>query len=361
MNIITKAFAAMLAIGASGALAQSIPDGYPAGYSDTIEASKDEKGLLIYSNFPAAFWKPLTAAFNDVYPWIKVETANFDAEMWEKYKLEAKQNVRTADMITTVAPQHWVSFVEADNLEPYASPELPNLPDWSVPFKGLYTISAVPMPITWNKALVNPGPESMADIARMVQEDPERFRGKITLYDSGANPYGLAIIRNWLNHKGNDWSLLDVIGPMTRPERGGGSMREKIATGEYLISIFPSGLGVSVLEQPGTKATTDYTFPKDGTPLSLQSIGITKAASSPNSSKLLLDFILSKPGQIAFAQAGFTPYREDISEDEVPYYTLPMIREAVGEENLFIMSYAPEALAGTEELIERWTKTFRQK
>ena len=138
-------------------------------------------------------------------------------------------------------------------------------------------------------------------------------------------------------------------------------MREKTSTGEYLSIVFTSGLGISQLEAPGGKATLDYAFPKDGTPLSLQSIGITKTASSPNSAKLLLDFILSRPGQIAFAKAGFTPYREDISPDEVPFYTLPMIRDIVGEENLFIMSYTPEALAGTNELIERWVKTFRQK
>ncbi|WP_292056327.1 MULTISPECIES: extracellular solute-binding protein [unclassified Martelella] len=361
MNMRMTIAATLLAASTIGAKAQTVPEGYPADYARTIEASRDELGLLVYSNFPASFWEPLIEAFDEAYPWIKVETANFDAEMWEKYRLEAKQEVRTADIITTVAPEHWVQFVKDGHLEPYASPELPNLPAWSVPFEGLYTISAVPMPIVWNRALVNPGPQSLAELAEMVKADPDRWRNKITMYDAEVNPYGLAIMRNWLNHKDNDWSLFETIGPMTLPERGAGTMREKTSTGEYLSIVFTSGLGISQLEAPGGKATLDYAFPKDGTPLSLQSIGITKTASSPNSAKLLLDFILSRPGQIAFAKAGFTPYREDISPDEVPFYTLPMIRDIVGEENLFIMSYTPEALAGTNELIERWVKTFRQK
>ncbi|MGV0817198.1 hypothetical protein [Martelella sp. AMO21009] len=45
----------------------------------------------------------------------------------------------------------------------------------------------------------------------------------------------------------------------------------------------------------------------------------------------------------------------------MPFYTLPMIRDIVGEENLFFMSYKPEALAGTDQLIERWVKTFRRQ
>jgi iron(III) transport system substrate-binding protein len=360
MKMKAIALTALLAVAATGTRAQELPEGYPADYAQILEASRAEQGLLVYSNFPASFWEPLLTAFSEAYPWIKVETANFDAELWEKYRLEAQQGVRTADIITTVAPEHWVSFVEEGQLVPYASPELPNLPDWSVPFEGLYTISAVPMPIVWNRALVQPPPESLADIVAMVKADPEKWQNKITMYDSAANPYGLAIMRNWLNHKNDDWSLFEALGPVTLPERGAGTMREKTATGEYLAIIFTSGLGISQLEAPGGKATMDYTFPKDGTPLSLQSIGITKATASPNSARILLDYILSRPGQIAFAKAGFTPYREDIGPDDVPFYTLPMIRDMVGEENLFVMSYEPEALDGTEELIERWTKIFRR-
>lgn len=361
MHVRLMASAALIALGTTMAQAQSVPEGYPADYAKMIEASKSEQGVLVYSNFPASIWKPLIASFNQVYPWIKVETADFDAEMWEKHKLEAKQNVRTADLITTVAPEHWRNFVEEGYLQPYQSPELPNLPDWSVPLDGLYTLSTVPMPITWNRALVNPAPQTLADIVKMATENPDKWNGKITIYDSQVNPYGLAIIRNWLNHKNNDWSMFDAIGAMTRPERGGGAMREKVSTGEYLVSIFPAGVSVGAFESPGTKAVMDYGWAKDGTPVSLQSIGLTKAASSPNSARILLDYILSKPGQIAFSKGGFTPYREDISTDEAAFYTLSEIRDIVGEENLFIMSYAPEALAGTDDLVKHWVKVFRQK
>lgn len=78
---------ALMALSVVGARAQAVPAGYPEDYARMIEASKSERGLLIYSNFPASFWKPLTDAFNNVYPWIKVETGNFYAELWEKYRL----------------------------------------------------------------------------------------------------------------------------------------------------------------------------------------------------------------------------------------------------------------------------------
>lgn len=361
MNLRVTASAALIALGATMAQAQSVPEGYPTDYAQMIEASRSEQGVLVYSNFPASIWKPLITAFNEVYPWIKVETADFDAEMWEKHKLESKQNVRTADLITTVAPEHWRAFVEDGYLDAYQSPELPNLPDWSVPLDGLYTLSTVPMPITWNKALVNPAPESLADIVQMATDDPDKWNGKITIYDSEVNPYGMAIIRNWLNHRNNDWSMFEAIGPMTRPERGGGAMREKVSTGEYLVSIFPAGVSVSAFESPGVKAVMDYGWAKDGTPVSLQSMGVTKAASSPNSARILLDYILSKPGQVAFSKGGFTPYREDITTDEAAFYTLSEIRDIVGEQNLYIMSYAPEDLAGTDELVAQWKKVFRGK
>lgn len=77
-NPISRKLRNLLAVGAifaftSQAIAEP-PAYYPTDYSTTIEGSKSEAGLLIYSNISVTAWDPIIKAFNAEYPWITVQT-----------------------------------------------------------------------------------------------------------------------------------------------------------------------------------------------------------------------------------------------------------------------------------------------
>lgn len=353
----------------SAAVAQTgLPDGvpnyYPADYANIIEASRKEQGVLVYSNMAEYNWKPVIDGFNKLYPWLKVQTLDLDSDQFERYNAESASGARTCDMIATGAIDQWLSFLKRGQTIDYKSPESDHIPDWSKPLPGLYTVSADPMLIVYNKRILDPAraPKSIAGIAKLATEEKAKFNNKITTYNAAAGAFGLAINWFWTKHNPNAWQVLDSIGPLVRPERSSGPMLEKITTGEYTIGFFMSGIVLfPKMNDPARKALIGWSFIEDGTPVFMRGMALTKASPSPNGGKLLLDFILSHAGQVAFGKGGLTPYRPDVKKEEVPYQTYGSIAEAVGgEKNMVLISYDPEMLEKRDAFLAKWRKTFPQ-
>jgi iron(III) transport system substrate-binding protein len=327
--------------------------------ADLIEASKAETGLLIYSNLEPEYWTAALEKFNAQYPWIKVETTNMGGDLWEKYYAESSTSTRTADLVLTAGVDRWLEFAEKGEIIDYVSPEAGSLPDWSKPLPGLYTASVDPIIIAYNKFVVSEDkwPKSVADIAALAPD----YNGKVSTYDAAANPFGLSLFWTWGQNHPESWSQMEVIGAASRPERSAGTIRDKVISGEYALGMFLSGVNIPRLSAPEMSSIVGWAFPSDGTMLSMRGLALTKAASSPASAKLMMNFLLSRDGQIALAQNGLTPYRDDISNDDVPYYSLTAIREQVGEDNILIIKYDPELMANREAFSQKWSGAFFAK
>lgn len=327
--------------------------------AELAEASKAEAGLLIYSNLEPEFWTAALKKFNAQYPWIKVETTNMGGDLWEKYYAESSTSTRTADLILTAGVDRWLEFAEKGEIVDYVSPEASSLPDWSRPLPGLYTASVDPIIIAYNKFVVTEDkwPKSVADIAALAPD----YKGKVSTYDAAANPFGLSLFWTWDQNHPEGWSQMEAIGAASRPERSAGTIRDKVISGEYALGMFLSGVNIPRLSAPEMSSIVGWAFPEDGTMLSMRGLALTKAASSPASAKLMMNLLLSRDGQIALAENGLTPYRDDISNDDVPYYSLTAIREQVGEENVFIVEYDPELMTNREAFSQKWSAAFFAK
>lgn len=339
---------------AGPAWAQDVPEGYPDDYAQIIQAAQQENGLLVYSNVSALNWSSFLEFANSKYPWLRIETTD-DSNMWEKYYAEQSSGVRTADMVLASHPDQWLEFIARGQVDPYVTPEIDILPDWSMPAPGVYSAAADPYIMAHARAYFPDGdaPWSMRDTVEVIQNRPD-LAGKVTVMDPIGNLAGYAIWKAWLEVTPDGWELLEAIGPDIRPERSAGTVREKLYTGEYAIAVYSSGGGIPRYEEPEGRLLTEWGFATDGTPVLTRNVAITQAASSPNSARLLLDLILSKEGQIAFAAGGLTPYRDDISPDEVPYTTFSEIVERVGEDNVLFISPDPSILEGMEDFQARW-------
>ena len=336
--------------GAMPALAQVKDD--PA----VVEASKAEAGILVYSNLEPEFWEPVLKLFNEKYPWIKVEATNMGGDLWEKYYAESSTKTRTADLILTGGADRWLEFIDKGEAVPYVSPHTADLPEWSRPFPGLYSASTDPIIIAYNKFVVpaEKAPKSVADVAALAPD----LKGKISTYDAAANPFGLSLFWTWARDRSELWSLMEKIGPSARPERSAGTIRDKVLSGEYGVGLFLSGVNIPRLSRPDVEKLVGWTFPADGTPIVLRGLALTKAASSPNSAKLLLDTLLSRDGQIALAQNGVTPYRPDIKKGDVPFFSYGSIVEQVGEKNILIVGYDRDLVTNRDAFTARWKAAF---
>jgi len=355
-KLVRGALGALLAMMPAGAMAQSVPAGYPADYQQIIDAAKKEGGLLLYGNTAAALWAPFVKLASERYPFLKVETTD-DGQLWEKYYAENAAGVRTADLMMASHPDQWIAFVEKGQVEPYVSPESSHLPDWSKPFPGVYAASADPMIMAYSKVYFDgkEPPMSVAATVEALKADPQ-LKNKITAMDPDGNLMGLALWNAW--SKKNGWDLIEALGTNIRPERSAGTVREKILTGEYAVAIFTSGGGIPRWEEPANKALSGWGYATDGTPIVTRNIAITKAAKSPNSAKLFLDLMLTREGQIALSQGGLMPYRDDVAASDVKYGTFKSVTDAVGADNVLFISPNKDALVGIDESLAHWKKAL---
>lgn len=346
--------------------AEDLPDSYPESYGEIIEASRAEGKLLIYGNIAEYNWRYILEGFRARYPWIKVEIADLGpSTSFERYYSESSVGKHTADLIASGAPDGWHRLFQKGELLPYQSPEAPAAPEWSRPQPGLYTLSTDPMIIVFNKLLMpkDEWPDSLEDLEKLAEEHSGEYRNKLTTYNAASHSFAYDIHWAISKHLGDEaGEFFETVGSVTRPESGGSTMVEKVTSGEYVAGYFVSGITVFPrMDQAGRSKIMGWSLIKDGTPVFHRNIGITTASSSPNSAKLMLDYILSHEGQIAVGKGGLTPYRPDVTQQEVPYYSYSRIADEIGEENIVHVDYDPESYGQYDAFLARWQKAYRLK
>ncbi len=347
---------------ATAGMAQERPDYYPDAYDQLVEASRQESGLVIYSNMADNNWAPLIEGFRQSYPWINVETLDLGSgTVHSRWEAEAGSGSRTADLLVSGANDRWASYGQSERMMPYDSPEFSKLPDFANPYPGIAVLSADPLVLTYNTALLaeDQRPTGFTALTQMAAADPGAFDGRITMYDAARNPFPLAAWSTFLRIKGEEgWQQLRSIGPMTRVELSGGAMNEKIATGEYVVGVGVSGITIFPrLDQPGGEIL-GFAFPDDGTIMMLRGLGIPKEAANPNSAKLFFDYALSQEGQTLLGKGGLVPYRDDVDEAEVRY-TYQGIAEEIGADNMIEAGFDQRLITEGPAFIEKWNAALQ--
>jgi iron(III) transport system substrate-binding protein len=348
------AASAMLSLGAN---AQSTTDAL-------IAQSKTEDHLSIYSNVGTYNWKGITEAFAKRYPWIKVEALDIGpAEAFERYYAESAAGKHSADVVIAGSPSSWIRFVDKGEVEEVDAAEGATAPAWSRPFKGVYTFSTDPLIILYNKLVLpeNERPKSLAQLVKLVGTDPKKFQNKITTYDATGHPFAEAVHWQYTHTRGEDgWKILEALGPVSRPENAGGSMVEKVTTGEYSASYFMSGVSAFIrTAEAGRDKILGWSLIEDGTPVFVRGMAVTKKAVSKASARLFLEWALSHEGQVAIGKSGLTPYRADVKKDEVPFLTYQSIVDQIGEKNVIPILYDRAMVTESASFLARWKKTFK--
>jgi iron(III) transport system substrate-binding protein len=322
----------------------ALPSYYPADYAQIVDGSKKEGGkLLAYSIMSKTNWAPVIDEFKKRYSWIEIDAPDLDsATLFDRYYTEAAGNTRTADIVMTSPPDTWQEFIKRDEVLVYKSPEDGKVPEWSKLAPGVYTVSSDPMVFIYNKKLLSTPPKTMAELADMATKNAAQFTpGKIVTYEE-TNGTGFAANWFWAKKVGQDkaFELLGNIGK-TKPklESSAGRMVDATIAGETLVGYFVSA--ISVLPQlPKAAEVLGYSVIEDGMPLIVRGQAVTKKAQAPNSAKLLLDFVLSPAGQLAWAKGGLTAYRDDVKDEAAIH--LSKIAGQLGQDKLLPFSFDPE-------------------
>jgi iron(III) transport system substrate-binding protein len=319
-----------------------------------VEASRDEGSLVIYGNPSPDQWAPVIEAFGERYPWIEVETFDLGGtEAFQRYLSEESSGSATADMIVNTDGAGWLDLVERGQVLDYVDPELDSLPaERAVLAPGVFAWSYDPLVALFNTAALpeDDQPTSLAELAEMAEE----LSGRIgtPAIENGAAGLGA---HGYLDAHGEDgWAVLEQLGPHTRAEDGTGALLGKLQSGEYVASFFAGGATRALIDTTDTGELLNYRYFADATPLTARGIGVTTGGDSPNSAKVLVNYLLSEEGQTVSCAGGFTPYRDGVDCPQ----GIPAITEAIGEDNLIFATYPPDLPAAQADIRERWNAAF---
>lgn len=355
---------ALAVSGVAPSAARAQQAAYPADYTMIVEASKKEGSVLIYQNMNTDVWSEVKKGFEAKYPWLKVQTLDLEAnEVTQRYLAEKGSNRPTGDLLVTVGPDMWLDLDKKGEILPYISPEAGAYEPWSKPLPGVYTMTADPIIFLYNKALLKPGmvPTGMADLVAKAKAHPEIFKGKLTTYAANLNTFGYTVQYAMLKGHGDKiWDWYKELAAFTKPETGAGPMAEKVASGQYVLAYLTGSASSWVaVNAPGGDRLLGWSFIGDGTPIVPRAMAVPKGAARPNAAKLMLDYVLSREGQLAFAAKRRTIIRPDVSRDDAKgEYTYAAVEKEVGVGKMLNVPYAADMATGYDEFVKKWKAAF---
>jgi len=275
-----------------------------------IEGAKKEGELTYYSAMIVnQALRPLTAAFQAKYPFIKISYWRADSEEIEtKIAAEIRANNPVGDVIEGTGIGELA--VHAGLAQPIVSPELGAVPErfrdssrlW-VPTRMSYFAMA------YNTRLIAAGtqPKTYDDLL------DEKWRGKMAwplLSAIGAPLFVTNLRLAWGDEKA--MTYLRRLRAQNIVNFGAGNPRtlvDRVVAGEYPIALQIFAHHPLISAAKGAPVTTQLLAPVAS---SAGTLVIPKGSRHPYSAALLMDFLLSKEGQRILAAAEYLPVRPDV-------------------------------------------------
>ena len=171
--------------------------------------------------------------------------------------------------------------------------------------------------------------------------DPQ-WNGKIGM-DPGDYQWYIGIVSQFGKDRGLKF-MRSLAQQQIRWRSGHPLLLQLMAAGEFDLSVNYA----HTVEREKEKGTpVDWVSTLDPIPVDLHPVGIAAKAHNPNSAKLLMDFILSREGQMLLSKTARLPARPDV---EPPFPSLDPKR----------LKLMPIPLEGTTRILTDHVKEFRK-
>lgn len=336
------------------------------GLEAVVEASKSEGTMTIYSNWGEEFWPYVLEPFQARYPWIRIEYLDLGGnEILERYLIETSAGAKTGDFLQPTAADTVANLGGRGQFIDFKAADDALLPDIARTRPGVYAVALDAEVFGWNKILLDPKlvPTGLEDLASKVAANPGVFDGKIVGYPPHTVPSRNLIFYLLEQHHGPKfWDWMDIIAPKMKFLEGSAAMVEGIMSGTYLIALaFPLSQCITTSRDKARSALFDWGFHQGGQAVGGRFGGIPVASTTPNTARLLLDFMLSQEGQAATTFSGKMPVRSDLAPDTVApdAVTLKQIEEAVGADNIVPIDYNVDLEPGLAAFRKRFEQSLK--
>ncbi len=290
-----------------------LPPGYAPAYEATIRAAEDEGRLVIYSTTDTNVASFLVDDFRAMYPRIDVQYEDLnstvlhhrfiaESELGPHSRDESEARSGSADVLWSSAMDQQASLVSNGYALTYQSPESANIPDWARWKDQAFATTYEPIILVYNRNLLPAAevPQTRADLVRLLNADPDRFRGKVETYDIERSGVGFFLATQDVAASPTFWDLAKALHrAKARVQLTTDAMVRRVASGQAVLAY--NVLGSYALAQAQRNVSLGTVFLKDYTLVASRIMLINRKAAHPNAARLWVDYILSKRGQTVIA------------------------------------------------------------
>ncbi|TJZ91259.1 extracellular solute-binding protein [Paracoccus gahaiensis] len=290
------ALAALLALtlGASPLSAQPVQ--YPARPLPAGQEAPDRL-LRIAGTTDTQLFVDFIEGFQDQNPGVAVSYAETDSNALYRGYL-AGSLPEPPDLLISSASDLQFKLANDGHAQAHASPWTEGLPDWAHWRDEIFGFTFEPAVIVYNPRLIAPGtqPRSHTELASLLEQQPERFRGRVATYDIARSGVGHLLATQDQQISSQFWRLASAFGRVdARLSDSSPQIIDAVASGELALAY--NVLGSYALARQAQGAPIGVIVPDDYVLALTRTMLIPQDAPAPDLARAFVDFTLSPAGQ----------------------------------------------------------------
>lgn len=271
------------------------------------EKAKAEKGEVVwYTSLNITTSRPIADRFQEKYPFLKVSIYRSSAErILNRVLTEQKAGSPRFDVVSSQAVFY---FKEIGLIAPYLSPEIPHYDKTLFDPKGFWTaFFSNRFAIGYNTEII-PEADAPRDWPDLL--DP-KWRGKIGIDTEEFLWYGAML--HYLGKERGRRLMKGLARQNVQWRKGHTLIAQMMAVGEFPIGIIYTH---RIDDMSSKGAPVKWVRTSDPIVLGVSGIGISAATTAPASSRLFVDFALSREAQMIIKKSGRLSGREDLRDGD---------------------------------------------
>jgi ABC-type Fe3+ transport system substrate-binding protein len=260
--------------------------------------------LLIHGTADIASMGPVIVGFQKRHPDIEIDYRLYETVPLYESAAAPSNGDERADLLISSAMDLQVKLANDGHVQPAAIVAAHGLPDWAIWRDEIFGFTLEPAVIVYNpdKVRADEVPRSHQDLVRLLEQSPEKFRGRIATYDIGVSGVGYLFATTESMLSANFWRLTHALGVVkARLFCCSQDMIDSVVRGESLIAY--DVLGSYALRRLEGHPNLRIVVPEDYVVVVARTIVIPRKAEHSQLARTFIEYVLSDAGQALVADS----------------------------------------------------------
>ncbi len=325
---------------------------YPALDADVRPSGE----LVIFSSTDLPVFEPVVLAFQRAHPGIAVTYHDLNTiVIYDRFVEAVEAGLPTADLLLSSALDLQVKLVNDGYATAYSSEVTRQLPRWANWRDEAFGFTYEPVVTVYNRSsmALEEVPRTRYELARLLDEQPARFSGRVGTYDLERSGAGFLFATQDARESDAIWALARSFGASgVKLYSSTTAILDRVASGQFLIGY--NVMGSYAMARAAVDPEIGMVLQEDYTLVVSRIAVLPITAPRPELARRFLDFLLSERGQGIIAEAHLFAIHPNVEGEA----TAAALRAAAGD-SLRPIQVGPGLLvyldqAKRERFLERW-------